>query len=158
MAKKRKKNNKLMFQISLVVLIMAALATILLLLKSYELTSNNNDENTLTGIKLAFGFKEMAGPILLYELKGNMLFLVALVLPVIGGVIQLVNKKWASLAAMLIFALGIILLFVIKDVKVVGLATFDGKLDIKLTVIGYISIVLSALAIVTSGIKLVNQK
>lgn len=156
MAKKRNNTNQVNM-ISVVVLFIGVIASLLLVFTSFKAV-NENTELSLTGLKLAFGFKEtnkvLGQTIIVSEIKANMLFTIALFLPVVAGLVQLVKGKLTQFVSILLFIAAIIFLFMVKDVSFIAVGLVEVKIDITLTILGYISLVLSVLGILGTGYKL----
>jgi len=85
----KKKKKKVTKQLSFVVLLIGVLATAVLLLDAFEVSGN-----VVSGLKVAFGgeIRSEGGivQIVLREYKFNLLLSIALVLPLLAGIINVI--------------------------------------------------------------------
>lgn len=146
---------------SLLALLLGIAATALLFFEAFSVGGNK-----YSGFDLAFGKKLAEGSIL--GIKGdskftfNILLLLALVLPVAGGIFTFVfNNQFGSLIGLLLFAISAILLLTVKETTIISTVELLGnvsktktKVEIKLETLGIVSAVLGFVGAGLSGLKL----
>lgn len=152
MAKSKKQSQKdLINMISMGVLVIGIIATVLLALKSFKF-SENSDYLLVSGIDVAFGKKLSS----INKLNFNFLMVIALVLPVAAGVVQLLVKgRIGSISSVVLFAIALILIFTAKaNHEVTLIVTSKTTVALKLTTIGIFAVVLNAIGLLGSAYKL----
>lgn len=133
-------------------------ASVLLLLNSFKI-----GEELLSGFKLAFGGKyELSTSIISADVgkfNFNILLSLAILLPALGAVIQtFVTEPFGGVVAIILFIAAFVIALTVKEVEFVeNLFDTTHKLDIKLATLGIISIVLTGLATLFTGYKLMNK-
>lgn len=140
-AKKRKK-NMVTDILRATVLLLGVLASILLLLKSFKIELGILGDLELEGLKVAFGDSD--------KVKGNFLVALAIILPTAAGVLGFVlNNKIGNITAVLVNVVAIVLLLTLKVPLISNVSA-----DLKLTVTGYISLVLTIINTLVSSYRL----
>lgn len=126
----------------LVVLVMGVLATVLLSLKSFVLQPALGSKQ-IPGLGLAFGSKDDG-------LELNILNIIALLLPLAGGVLGFVKRdKVGHTLSTLVLGLGLVFIFLVKVSH-----TLLGSLTVSLTSIGILALVSLIVALVSSVVAL----
>jgi len=134
-------------------------ATVLLLLNAFSF-----EGQLISGLKLAFGGKLDFGSNISVnagKFKFNILFVLILILPAAASVVQtFVTEPFGAVLAFVLFVAAVILALTVKETKfVVNVINSEITLkDLKLETLGIISVVLSGLAALLSGYKLLDNK
>lgn len=148
-------------QLKWIIFLAGVLATILLFVDAFKLEDFGQ---TVSGFKLAFGgtiSKTTLGiTVELGNIKFNIIYLVILIAPALGGLIQLLLKDpIGSLLSFVFFAVAIILLVMTKETNFVGIIDFiKAPTKVKLETMAYISIAASAIGLIFSGYKITLKK
>lgn len=140
----KRKNNSLVSQLGLIALLAAVLATVLLFFEGFGIKVLD-EVVKLDTLKVVFGGDGY---------KFNFLLLVTILLPVAGGIVQLlVDNKFGSLIGIVLVVVGIVMMFNGKTNLEIKLL----ELKLVLTATGYISMILSIASVGTMGYKLSKQ-
>ncbi|HKL95415.1 MAG TPA: hypothetical protein VJ845_03185 [Haploplasma sp.] len=142
----KRKNNSLVSQLGLIALLAAVLATVLLFFEGFGIKVLD-EVVKLDTLKVVFGGDGY---------KFNFLLLVTILLPVAGGIVQLlVDNKFGSLIGIVLVVVGIVMMFNAKASVDLRIIVANPKLV--LTATGYISMILSIVSVGTMGYKLSKQ-
>lgn len=142
----KRKNNSLVSQLGLIALLAAVLATVLLFFEGFGIKVLD-EVVKLDTLKVVFGGDGY---------KFNILLLVTILLPVAGGIVQLlVDNKFGSLIGIVLVVVGIVMMFNAKASVDLRIIVANPKLV--LTATGYISMILSIVSVGTMGYKLSKQ-
>lgn len=142
----KRKNNSLVSQLGLIALLAAVLATVLLFFEGFGIKVLD-EVVKLDTLKVVFGGDGY---------KFNFLLLVTILLPVAGGIVQLlVDNKFGSLIGIVLVVVGIVMMFNAKASVDLKIIVANPKLV--LTATGYISMILSIVSVGTMGYKLSKQ-
>lgn len=147
---KKKTQKGLISQLALAALVVSIISSVVLLFDAFKVTAFNKDY-LINGLKAAFGGKQDG-----ITFKFNILLVVALVLPIGAGVVQLlIDNKFGSLITIVALIVSVVLLFTAK-VKVDALIT-TVEPTVKLATFGIISVITSVIAMLVTGYKLYLQ-
>ena len=142
----KRKNNSLVSQLGLIALLAAVLATVLLFFEGFGIKVLD-EVVKLDTLKIVFGGDGY---------KFNILLLVTILLPVAGGIVQLlVDNKFGSLIGIVLVVVGIVMMFNAKASVDLSIIVANPKLV--LTATGYISMILSIVSVGTMSYKLSKQ-
>lgn len=142
----KRKNISLVSQLGLIALLAAVLATVLLFFEGFGIKVLD-EVVKLDTLKVVFGGDGY---------KFNLLLLVTILLPVAGGIVQLlVDNKFGSLIGLVLVVVGIVMMFNAKASVDLIIPVPNPKLV--LTATGYISMILSIVSVGTMGYKLSKQ-
>lgn len=139
MAKRKRKNKKLLELLDLVILLTGLAATVMFMFKAFEVETV---KLTLEGFKLAFGDKD-------YNLDFNFLNAAAILLPGVVGVLAFILKnKMLSVVTLVGVIIHVILILTLK-IEIIG----NFSLSIKLLTLGYIALALAVVEGLVAGIR-----
>lgn len=141
--------------IKVAIFILGIAAGVLLLMQSFRLSTGDN--NLLEGTKIIFGGLKDDSSIN-FDFKFNILLFIAFIAPIAGGIIGIfVKNKAGLLSSVALFIVSIVLLLTIKETNYqvsIGSITSTFKVAIELAPLGWISLVLSGIAGVSSAVLL----